>query len=109
VAAVDKIEEMRKPEDFIGYRNRYAFARSIFQGALATGKRLILDSLRSATPLGLSSLGTFLFSDKKVPPPAGTGKNSYMKVTERYRRSVTTTSKTNRPGGRSLQWVRRRE
>ena len=22
VAAVDKIEEMRKPEDFIGYRNR---------------------------------------------------------------------------------------
>ena len=32
----------------------------------------------ASLPLKLTSLGTFLFSDKKVPPPAGTGTYNFV-------------------------------
>ena len=56
------------------------FARSDFLLCACPRHATILDSLRSATPLWLSSLGTFLFSDKKVPPPAGTSAIDHMKT-----------------------------
>ena len=40
MAAVDKIEEMREPEDFIGHRNRMAPVRTLVQ-KLRAGKQFL--------------------------------------------------------------------
>ena len=54
MAAVDKIEEKRKPEDFIGHRNRNLRTNKLIKSLIMRG---FLDSLRKLRSLEMTRLG----------------------------------------------------
>ena len=51
MAAVDKIEEKRKPEDFIGHRNRNLRTNKLIKSSIM---RRFLDSLRKLRSLEMT-------------------------------------------------------